>query len=165
MPEYQEIMRALADGTLEDFKMIAQAVEGFPHGVDDVVGRHWIINAIDCGSLAAVAWMLRKGVSVNFCDDEGFTVLHSCIDRDLLGKYEILRLLIAAGADLDAKGFNDWTPLHRAAARDDMTALKILLDAGADRTVRTGIDDCATPAEEAKMLGRYGAAKFIEDFE
>ena len=109
--------------------------------------------------------MLQKNVSLNFCNDEGYTVLHSCIDRDLLGKYEILRLLIAAGADLDAKGINDWTPLHLAAARDDITALKILLKAGADRTIRTEIDDYNTPAEEARMLGRHEAAKLIEDYE
>jgi ankyrin repeat protein len=115
--------------------------------------------------VATVDWMLQKGVALNFRSDDGYTVLHSCIDRDLLGKYEILRLLIAAGADLDAKGINDWTPLHLAAARDDLTALKILLDAGADRTIKTEIDDYNTPAEEARMLGRHDAAKFIEDFE
>ena len=41
-----------------------------------------------------------------------------------------------------------------AAARDDVEALRILAAHGADLTIRTDIDDYATPLEETRMLGK-----------
>jgi len=39
-----------------------------------------------------------------------------------------------------------------AAARNDVTALKIFVKYGADLSIRTDIDDYATPLEEARIL-------------
>ena len=48
-----------------------------------------------------------------------------------------------------------------AAAREDIEALKILIKHGADLTVRTNIDDYATPLEEAQILGRTKSVDFL----
>ena len=60
--------------------------------------------------------------------------------------------LLKHGADVNAKGLNDWTPSHLAAARNDLESLKILHKFGADLTIRTDIDDYATPYQEAVNL-------------
>ena len=130
----------------------------FPKGLDGFLHRHWITNAIDCGSRTSVEWMLTKGVDISFRDDEGCTVLHSALDRELPDKYEVLELLLKHGAPVNARGLNDWTPAHMAAARDDVKALRLLVRYGADLSIRTRIDNFATPLEEARSLNKDGIA-------
>lgn len=161
--DYSSIMNILVGEDMKDLNLVDQEKHDFPFGVDDFIGRRWIINAIDGGSVEAVRWMLNKGVSLQFRDEEGYTVLHACVERKHKGKYEIMRDLVAAGADINAKGLNDWTPLHMAAARNDVEAVEILLASGADTTIRTTIDNFATPEEEAISLGAIEAAQFIRD--
>jgi ankyrin repeat protein len=76
-------------------------------------------------------------------------------------KYEIIELLLASGADIQQRGINDWTPLHYAAANDDVEAMERLLAHGADPAARTTIDHCATPLEEAAHLGRTEALRAL----
>lgn len=135
---------------------------GFHTGKIPILGRRWITNAIDVGSQTAVQWLLGQGVDLNFRDDEGYTPLHSAIDRQLGDKHQVLALLLAAGAPVNRKGLNDWTPAHMAAARDDVEALRLLVQYGADLTMRTDIDDYATPLEEARSLGKLSAARYLE---
>ena len=59
---------------------------------------------------------------------------------------------------MNAYGVNGWTPLHMAAGYGDLPALEVLLNAGADPTIKTEIDDYLTPAEEARKLGQHAAA-------
>ena len=49
-----------------------------------------------------------------------------------------------------------------AAARDDVEALRILVRHGADLSIRTDIDNYATPLEEARHLGKLKAVEFLE---
>ena len=67
--------------------------------------------------------------------------------------HEILRLLLSHGADPNQRGLNDWTPLHMAVAQQSPEAIRILLENGADASLRTRIDDCLTPREEAEQAG------------
>jgi ankyrin repeat protein len=74
----------------------------------------------------------------------------------------VLERLLRAGAPVNLKGLNDWTPAHMAAARDDVEVLRLLVAHGADLTIRTTIDDYATPLEEVRTLGQHRAAAFLE---
>jgi ankyrin repeat protein len=57
---------------------------------------------------------------------------------------EIVRLLIARGSPVDGRGSPaGHTPLHEAALNGDLALVRLLLDSGADRTVRTGDGDTA----------------------
>jgi ankyrin repeat protein len=49
-----------------------------------------------------------------------------------------------------------------AAAKNDVAAVKLLLQYGADPTAKTRIDDYATPLEEARTLGANDAVKYLE---
>lgn len=162
MEEYLRGIKVLETGSLADLEQLAAEIPGFPEGVDPFIGRRWIINAIDTGSTMAVRWMLGKGINLNFRDEEGVTPLHCVIDCSRPDKYDLLELLIVAGAPLNLKGLNDWTPAHNAAARDDVEALRILVRHGADLSIRTEIDEYATPLEEARHLGKLKAVEFLE---
>lgn len=78
---------------------------------------------------------------------------------------DLLRLLLRYGADPNQRGLNDWTALHMAASERSVEAIRILVDAGADPTLRTRIDDCLTAREEAERLGHHEIAKLLADLE
>jgi ankyrin repeat protein len=66
---------------------------------------------------------------------------------------DILELLLSFHADPDQRGINDYTPLHMAVGEGSLTAVRILLDGGANRQLRTRIDDYETALEMAEKAG------------
>jgi ankyrin repeat protein len=160
--DYSYIIQVLASGSASDLEELAQLCGDFPQGKDPLLGRHWITNAIDCGSEFAVAWMLSKGVELSFRGADGYTVLHSALERRFNDKHRVLELLLKHGAPVNAHGVNDWTPAHLAAAREDIEGLRLLIAYGADLSIRTTIDHYATPLEEARLLKKEAAVKFLE---
>ena len=154
------IMECIHRGVAAELRELEQSYAEFPHGRDSL-GSSWLNRALSSNALAAVRWMIEQDVSMDARDDDGYTPLHTALERDSEDRYEILELLLRAGADVNARGFNDWTPLHKAAAGNDIEACKILLRYGADPKARTRIDDYATPEGEAKILGAKKAAKFL----
>ena len=154
--DFSYILEALNRGNKAELSEISQLVANFPHGQDDLTGTSWIIHAVDHGSITSIKWLLWQQVAVDILDDDGYTPLLSAIESSRPDKYEILKLLIARGAPINQKGINDWTPLHMAAARNDVKALEILIARGADLTMKTAIDNYATPLEEARILNSLG---------
>ncbi len=61
---------------------------------------------------------------------------------------EICRILLAAGADVDAIQHGGYTPLHEAAQHGDVEMVELFLSAGADPTIRAADGD--TPADMAE---------------
>src|SRR5206468_2622246 len=53
----------------------------------------------------------------------------------------------------------------QGAASDDVVALRVLVAHGADLSIRTAIDDFATPLEEARILGKLAAVEYLESLE
>ena len=162
--EYSYLINLLAESNIESLEEAEKVIDSFPKGVDDFLHRQWIINAIDCGSFESVKWVLSKDVDLSFRNDEGYTPILSAIERKLSDKYEIIQLLIDCGAPINKKGINDWTPLHMAAAREDIEALKILVKNGADLTIKTVIDNYATPLEEAISLKTQKSVEYLQSF-
>ncbi len=105
---------------------------------------------------------MHRGVELDFLELDGYTPVHSVLERSRDDRLELLDLLLRAGAPVNRKGVNDWTPAHKAAASDDVAALRVLVEHGADLSIRTAIDDCATPLEEARILGKLAAVKYLE---
>ncbi len=65
--------------------------------------------------------------------DQGFTPLHSAVATDAgEATAEIVRLLVEAGADPNAKSNEGGTPLHSAAFTGDLEIAELLLAYGAD---------------------------------
>ena len=117
--------------------------------------------AIYHGPLELVRTLLDSGADPNYRDDAGFPSLIAALSSGRTDRREIVELLLEAGADLQQRGVNDYTPLHYAAAGNDVLAVELLLARGADPGARTRIDDLATPLEEAVNLGAHQAAEVL----
>lgn len=77
------------------------------------------------------------------------------------GCAEAIRLLVAAGADVNGRftGPHTETPLHWAASADDVEALDALLDAGADIDAPGGVIAGGTPLTDAVAFAQWRAAR------
>ena len=71
--------------------------------------------------------------------------------------HEVCRLLIAAGADVNATQQHDFTPLHAAAQHGDDELVELFLSAGADPPARTDAGD--TAADIAEAAGHVDVAR------
>ncbi|MDR2128952.1 MAG: ankyrin repeat domain-containing protein [Burkholderiaceae bacterium] len=74
--------------------------------------------------------LIAKGAAIN---KSGWTPLHYAATG---GHAELIKLLLKAGADLDARSPNDSTPLMMAARYGSAESVRLLLKAGADPHAR-----------------------------
>lgn len=72
---------------------------------------------------------------------------------------ETMQLLLARGADPNARQQHDYTPLHGAASRGDVEMAKLLLAHGAERDAKAG--DGMTPADVARKYGHPDFADWL----
>jgi uncharacterized protein len=75
--------------------------------------------------------------------------LHACVA--LGNSTEVARVLIDAGADVNATAAGGYTPLHIAASNGKRDMVVLLLESGADRIARC--DQDKTPADYARERG------------
>ena len=83
---------------------------------------------------AVVKVLLESGANAKMASrPAGFTPLHSAVADDA-GEVtkDIVRMLIDAGADPNARSATDGTPVHTAAFTGNLPVLEMLLDAGGD---------------------------------
>lgn len=79
---------------------------------------------------AAVTELIAASVSPDQATPEGFSALHAAASK---GFDDIGRLLLEAGANVDARDTDGWTPLLLAASQERYEAtVALLLDFGAD---------------------------------
>ena len=101
-------------------------------------------RSIQTGDVDALRAALEEDPSLAVAyfgdDDQARTALHMITDfpGHVAGNVTMIGLLVAAGADVDARfiGAHSETPLHWAASCDDVDAIEALLDAGADIEAR-----------------------------
>src|SRR5207253_4079637 len=73
----------------------------------------------------------------------------------------VVRLLLAAGADPNARSPGDETPLHWAASSDDVDVAAALIDGGADVEAPDG--SIGTPLENAIGYACWHVARLLVD--
>lgn len=158
---YRLVEEALVAGNIPRLKELTREIPGFPQGQDDWFERHWISHAISAAPIEVIRWMLEEGAPVDYRDFDG-TPLHAAIRADRADKYEIMRLLLAAGADQDFGGEVNDTPSHLAAALNDVEALKVLQAAGANLWARLAIDNGERPLDEAIRTNAKDAIAYLQ---
>jgi ankyrin repeat protein len=125
------------------------------------VGGYPLEYAIYWSPLSFIEALLVLGADPNTPDPAGFPSLIAALTSGRRDGHDILKLLLQKGADLGQRGLNDWTPLHCAVYQRDLGALEILLDHGADPTLKTRIDDYTTALEDAESIGFTEAADLL----
>lgn len=117
-----------------------------------------LCNAAYNGKVDSVEWLLNNGENANFSfTNTGENALHYAISKtsEISDRAEIVKVLIAAGTDVNKKTLvgkptlcfmrdaylKGETPLHRAAAYGDVAIIKMLLDAGAEPSIKDANGD------------------------
>ena len=110
------------------------------------------------GQEAAVRTLLAHGARVDAPSHNPMRVmpLHSSVAHRHL---DISRLLLEAGAPVNATQADDFTPLHEAAQNGQVAMLQLLLAYGADLAARKS--DGKTPLMLAEEHGQADAAAFL----
>ncbi|NWS78741.1 PP16A phosphatase, partial [Crotophaga sulcirostris] len=72
---------------------------------------------------------LQSGISPDLCNEDGLTALHQCCIDDA---GEVVTALLEAGADVNARDSELWTPLHAAATCGHLCLVQLLIQRGAD---------------------------------
>jgi len=149
-------------GDLEGLKAALGNPPDFPNNNPESFGGGTCLEyALYHSPLGFVRTLLELGADPNYPDSAGFPSLIAALSSGRDDALERVTLLLDAGADINQRGLNDWSPLHYAAANDDVAAIELLLARGADPAARTNVDDFATPLEEAEHLGRREAARAL----
>lgn len=87
-------------------------------------------------SIESVAVLLEAGARHDICDTDKKSPLHSAIIKTSRST-DIVRLLIASGANINGRDNFGYTPLHLAAINENSKAATVLVLAGADLSAKT----------------------------
>jgi ankyrin repeat protein len=149
--EQLNVFEAAAFGDLD---RLSELIGADPELVDAMSGDGFtpLHLAAFFGQADAVRLLLARGAA---CDVAGTgwmtgTALHAAA----AGSHaSIVRMVLEAGADPNARQRHGYTPLHSAAANADLESVEALLAAGADVMARTDDGDTAlTLAEKSEDL-------------
>ena len=150
-----------------NFAMFAAAWEGNTKALDlfyklganiSFDDANLLCNAAFNGKVDSVKWLLDKGENANFSfEDTGENALHYTISKtsEMDERTEIVKVLIEAGIDVNKRTLpgkstlcfmrdaylKGESPLHRAAAFGNTIMIKMLLDAGAEPSMKDANGD------------------------
>jgi ankyrin repeat protein len=167
---FRAIDRAFREGNLDALRAAVEDPSVIPNGPMPLGIGTCLTYAIYWSPLPFIRQLLDFGANPSGPADDGFPPLFaalSCTRRGGGGNHrtdanDLLRLLLAYGADPNERGINDWTPLHLAVAERNSNAVAALLDAGANPDLRTRIDDRETPAQMAQRAGLTEIAALLD---
>jgi len=117
-------------------------------------GAHELIEAIRSGDAGRVEGLLDADPSlVGARTPDGYTPLHLAVASR---RFEVVKLLVESGAEVDTRREGGGTPLHSAAQNGDAQLVEFLLEHGADPLAENDEGrsplDLATSAEVVALL-------------
>jgi uncharacterized protein len=166
---FQKIDAAFRAGDLAALRAAVDDPASIPNGVISPAIGSCLEYAIYHSPVGFIRTLLEIGADPNPADHTGFPPLIAALScsRTHPGSparpdvAEIIALLLEFGADPNQRGINDYTPLHMAASEENLAAVELLLDAGADPGSRTRIDECETPLQLAERAGLTRVAALL----
>lgn len=146
-------------------------------------GNTALMSAIEFKRLDIVIELLHRNVDVNAITNFGSTALHTATsyykqynENECVISCVMVELLLAKGADVNAKDYEGKTPLRNAASKGHIELVKMLINAGADVNImsikgRTALHKAMNPymkyqnenIEVIKLLLENGANTLIID--
>lgn len=126
------LMVAIRDDAMKSFDLLINA-RGINLNVRARNGDTALMVASYKGNVAAVKSLLDKEAEPN---TTGWTALHYAA---AIGNDQIVQLLLDASAYIDAGSPNQTTPLMMAAREGKIFTVKLLLDSGADLTIKNNL--------------------------
>jgi ankyrin repeat protein len=123
-------------------------------------GRSLLHYAAAAGDAETVEELLRLGMSVELLDAGGHPPLYAATNGCVTGGEETVRTLLGWGADVNrVTGVQRVTALHMAARRGNASVARILLEAGADPSVRDKRGE--TPLERARNCRQKSVVELL----
>jgi len=167
--KFKRMDEAFRRGDLDALRAAVDDPASVPNGPMPITIGSCLVYALYHSPLHFIRTLLEIGADPNAPVDDGFPPLIAalCCTRDEPGVNrrtdvdEVLRLLLSFGAGVNQRGINDYTPLHMAVAERNASAVAVLLEAGADPSLQTRIDDCETPREMAERAGLHEIADLL----
>ena len=122
------------------------------------------VEAVSSGDTKSLKRLLSQNSSLaNARVDNERTLLHVATDwpGHFPNNMETIAALVASGADVNAAfaGRHSETPLHWAASTNDVRAINVLLDHGANIEARGSVIGGGTPMSDAVAFGQWQAAR------
>ena len=129
----------------------------------DKSGAYMLGLACERLQLEHVKLGLLRGADPNCRDIEGNTPLLCAIDfshHNPGTAFEIVKLLVAAGADIESRGYMGKTPFLKASTRGCLDILKFLVSSGCNIHAKSDPDgftgiDCATTFNNSSKFKAY----------
>jgi hemoglobin len=123
-------------------------------------GRTMLHSASAAGDAATVTWLLRLGADPSARDASGHTALYCVGNACREGGGDVVRILVQAGAQVDAcGGVKHCTALHMAARRGNLAVASALLDCGANIETRDSLGD--TPLRRSVNCNKTAVAALL----
>lgn len=111
------------------------------------------------GHADAVRALLNKGAQVNACSTNALK--NMALHAAAAGRAQaVAKLLLDAGANVNARQHGGWTPLHSVAQNGDVEFARVLTEAGADVNVRA--ENQQRPLDLALTKGQQVMVDFLE---
>ena len=125
----------------------------------DDYGSRILSAAVISNNTQCVQAVLQANCNIHYIDADGYTPLHRC------GRYsdnvEIVKLLLAYGADVNAKETRGFTPLMIATYNRHSHVARLLIDRGAKLDVQAKKGECAL--HHAIMAGDHHTVRYLLD--
>ena len=118
-----------------------------------------LIKACQNGQKGIVeSFLKRNNMNINHVDNDGYAALHYACAK---GTRDIVKMLIAHGADVSLASNKGVTPLHLAAKTGSKEIIKMLVDEGADINVTD--DSGESVIIYGIKSGRTDAVRFMKE--
>ena len=119
-----------------------------------------IQKALDAIIAASIGALIKAKANVDALDKDGLTGLHHAASRNTIAGIAVARILVQAGANINAKTTTHGdTPLHYAIDVNCSTTAEMLIDAGADINVQS--KNGGTPLHVAAIRNSIAIARML----